>query len=588
MRWQTTAALAVVLIALGAFYYVYDVRWAPERETAAAAKGRVFSAEPADVVEIAVERPGGTVRFKREADGWQVLEPVRAGGDRGAVDELVTTVVTAKSDREIAAAPASVGEFGLDQPSAKVTLKLKSGKQLGLTLGAKSPTGAWVYAREADKTPVFVVGDSLLREATRPPADFRDKTLLAFDPKAVTGFEIVTGEGPIAVEGAEGKWKLARPVALDADTDTVREFLTKLQAGRVKEFVAESPPALAAYGLDRPLRVDLFTGKDKDRVTRSVSFGKLDEQKKGVYAMRPGESSVLLVPEDVWKAVPKTVATVRDKTVIAFDRDKVNRVEVDSPKGAVTLVRETDRWKITRPEPLPADQVEAGAILMKLRELRAQAFLSEDASGVAKFLAKPEVRVTLIEQDSPAPQTVLLAPSPERRGGQPSAYAGVAGRGPVVLVDGKVLAELSLSPADLRDRTVLPGLEPKNVKRVRVTAGPQSLTVERAGETDWKVVEPKRGSAKSARIEDLLYMLRGLRWKEIVAPDGQEPAKYGLEAPTLVVSLFRDDGKEIATVLFAKRDPDRVYLKTKAASAIYGIDARQVGDFPKVPDDLQG
>ena len=31
MRWQTTAVLAAILIALGAFYYVYEVRLGPER-----------------------------------------------------------------------------------------------------------------------------------------------------------------------------------------------------------------------------------------------------------------------------------------------------------------------------------------------------------------------------------------------------------------------------------------------------------------------------------------------------------------------------------------------------------------------------
>jgi hypothetical protein len=29
MRWQTTAVLAAILIALGAFYYVYEVRLGP-------------------------------------------------------------------------------------------------------------------------------------------------------------------------------------------------------------------------------------------------------------------------------------------------------------------------------------------------------------------------------------------------------------------------------------------------------------------------------------------------------------------------------------------------------------------------------
>src|SRR4030095_10318953 len=91
------------------------------------------------------------------------------------------------------------------------------------------------------------------------------------------------------------------------------------------------------------------------------------------------------------------------------------------------------RWRITAPQALAADQVEAGAVLFKLRDLRAQAFLTDDASGIPKYLAKPTVRVNVIEQGASAPRTVLLAPSPERRGGTASAYAALAGQGPVVL-----------------------------------------------------------------------------------------------------------------------------------------------------------
>ena len=39
MRWQTTAALALLFAILGGFYYFYEVRWGPAREDAAARKG---------------------------------------------------------------------------------------------------------------------------------------------------------------------------------------------------------------------------------------------------------------------------------------------------------------------------------------------------------------------------------------------------------------------------------------------------------------------------------------------------------------------------------------------------------------------
>ncbi len=588
MRWQTTAVLAAILIALGAFYYVYELRLGPEREKTEGRKGRVFTAEPADVTEVEIKRPDSVVKLKREGDGWQILEPVKARGDRGPIDETVTSVITARMDREIESAPAALGDFGLDKPAAEVTLRLKDGKQLGLVLGAKNPTGVWVYAREAGKPAVFVVGDSVLRDTTRPLADFRDKAVLAFDQKDVTALEIITRDDTIAVEQADGRWKLTRPRALPADGDTLRDFLEKLRAARVKEFVAEAPRSLEPFGLDRPVQVSIHTGRDKDRATKTLLFGRGDPAKKGVYAMRAGESAVVVIPDETWAAVPKNVAVLRDKTVVEVERDKVTRLEIESPKGAVTLAQENGRWKITAPEALPADQVEAGAVLFKLRELRAQAFLSEDAAGVPRYLAKPTVRVTISEQGAPAPRTLLLAPSPERRGGAPTAYAGLAGRGPVVLVDGKVLEELGRSVDDLRDRVLLPGLEPKDIKRMRVRAGGQTVVVERSGDVDWKLVEGGRGSAKAATVDNLLYALRALKWKSIATPTGDEPARYGLDAPTLEVTLLKADGAELAAMLVGKRDGERAWVKLKAAPAIYAVDAKQLGEPPKVPDDFKG
>lgn len=587
MRWQTTAALALLLMALGAFYYVYEIRWAPEREQAASRKGRVFTVEPADVTELVLKRGDEVVRLKREGDGWQMLEPVSYRGERGPVDETLTAIATARMDREIAAQPANPGDFGLDKPTAEATLLLKDGKQLGLQLGAKNPTGIWVYARELDKPNVFVVSDSVLRDVARPAADFRSKTILAFDRNSVSQLEIATGDETLVLEPAgEHAWKLTRPRALSADTDTVTDFLDKLTSARVKEFVAETPASLEPYGLERPVRVAVHTGRDKDRAVKTLLIGGGDDKKKGVYAMRPGEPSVLLLPEDVWTAMPKTTAAVRNKAVVDFDRDKLTRLELDSPHGHIMFVREKDRWRITQPEALPADQIEVGGVLMKLKGLKAQAFLTEDESGIARYLPAPEVRATFTQAGGAGPVTVLLAPSPEKRGNQTTAYAAVAGRGPVVLVDGSVLPEIGRSLNDLRDRTLVSGLDPKDVKRVQVRREGKMILLERASDAEWDVLEGGKGTAKTAKVDDLLWTLRALKWKELVTATG-DPAAYGLDAPRLEVGLFRPDGTEIVTVQLGKQEGGRLYLKTRVSPAIYVVDPKQL-TIPKVPDDFVG
>jgi hypothetical protein len=586
MRWQTTAVLALLLALLGGFYYVYEIRMGPGREEAAARKGRVFTADTKDVTAVAIKRADGAVRLQREGDDWQLQEPVKARGSRTAVDELLANVMTAKIDREIDANPKSPADFGLDKPAADLTLTLKDGKTLGLQLGAKNPTGVWVYARERDKPAVFVLGESVLRDATKPVADFRDRTILAFDAKDVTGFEVVLPDETLAVEGAPSAWKITRPVALKADNETVREFLDKLTTQKVREFVAESGPG-AAYGLEKPVRITIHSGRDKDRVSRTLLLGKVDAAKKGVYAMRAGESSVLLVPEDVYNQVPKNVGVLRNKMLVEFDRDKVARLEITSPKGPVTVAREDGQWKIVAPQALPADQVEVGALLTKLHDLRAQGFLGEDAAAVGRLVPKPDIRVAMTDQAG-ATTTVVLAPSKETRGGAPSAYAAVAEKGPVVLVDAKLLGDLSRSANDLRDRRLLGALEPRDVKRVRLQSGGQTMVIERKSDTEWRVLEPAKGAANGSKVDDLLFTLRALRWKEIVAPEGQEPAKFGLDAPSLEVALFRGDGGEIATVQVGKREGELAYVRTKAQPAVYSIESRTLGPAPKVPDDFKG
>ena len=587
MRWQTTVTLALVLALLGAGYYVYEVRLGPGREEAAARKGRVFTAETKDVTEIQLKRGGETVRLKREGENWELLEPLRARGSRPTAEEILANALTAKIDREIDPNPKTAADFGLDKPAADLTLTLKDGKTVGVELGAKNPTGVWVYAREHGKPAVFVLGESVLRDATRPVADFRDRTVLAFDAKDVTGFEVTTPDQTLAVERADKAWRMTRPAPLAADGELIGEFLDKLAAQKVKEFVADGPVATASYGLDRPTRLTIFTGRDKERVGRTLLLGRVDDAKKGLYVMRPGESSVLLVPDEVAKQVPRNVAVLRDKVVVSVDRDKVAKLELESAKGTVTAAREKDQWTLVAPQALPADQVEVGAVLTKLRDLRAQGFLSDDASGIARYLAKPQVRVTLTEQGG-VTTTVLLGPSTETRGGAPVAYAAIAGKGPVVLVDAKVLEDLSRSATELRDRRLLGDLVPRDVKRVRVSAGGQTAVLERKGEDDWRMLEPAKGGANASKVNDLLYGLRGLRWREIVAPAGQDAARFGVDAPTLEVALFKGDGGEIATIIVGKREGELAYVRTKAQPAIYSVESRVLGPAPKVPDDFKG
>ena len=592
MSWRTSLALVLILAGLGGYYW-YDTRYLePAKEKREAAKGRVWEIEAKDVEAVTLKRKADTVRLKRVGDGWEMLEPVRARGDRSAIDGLLANLVTLKADREVDAQPAKPADFGLAPPEAEVLLEVKGRPgPVGLQVGTRSPTGAWVFARETGKAAVVTVSEAAARDAMRPAVEFRDKAVLAFDRRGVTGLEITLEGDPAVLEAKDGRWALVKPRALPADGDLVGDFLDKLDGAKAKEFVEDAPKSLAPYGLDKPARVAIVVGKDKDRAVKALLLGKVDKDKKGVYAMREGEPTVMLLPEEVWTAVPKTVAMLRDKVVLRYAHDKVQKVEATSPKGAFTLERDGAGWKLTAPEALRADGGAVNGFLWSIRDLRASGFLAEEPEAAPRFLPQPDVTIRLWEQGAKEPRVLQLGTGRAAKIGEQTAVAAVVGQGPVVMVPSRALEDLAKTSDDLRDKVLFPGLEVADVKRARLAGGGKTLLVERKSENDWRVIEPKGGGTqgggtKEGKVTDLLLTLRALRWKTLVAPKGEDPGRYGLATPELQITLNRVDGGELGVLLVGKQEGDVTYVRVKSGPAIYAVESRQLGDLRRAPSDI--
>ena len=586
MRWRTTLILALLFAGVAGFYYLYEIRMAPEREKQAAQKGRLFQAEAKDVEAVTIKRKENTLRLRREGDAWLIVEPINAKADKGPVESMVASLVTARVEREVDPNPSKLSDFGLESPAAELTITIKGKSEpLNLLLGERAPTRTWVYGKTREKPAVVLLSDSVFRDATKRVEDLRYKTVLSLDRSSVTGLKIKSRAVELVAE-AEGtsEWKVTKPRSFPADRDRILDLIDKVQFTKVKEFVADSPKSLAEYGLDQPTEVTFWTGKEKDRTAKTLLIGAVDSKKKGVYAKRAGEPSVLLLEEEIWKLIPKSATDLREKTLLALNREKVEKIALESPKGKLVLAKEGGKWVIQEPEKIKTDETEVNVLLSKAQGLKAEEFIGEDAAAVSRVLAKPELRLAFTEQGAPAPKVLLLAPARDRN----KVYAGLAGQGPLTLVAASALTDLAKSVTDLRDRSLFSFFDHRDVKKIQVKTGGQVILIERKGEEDWQLVEPKKGKARASKITELLWNLRTAKWSEIVSPNGEDPARFGLDAPTSEISLWKGDGSEIGTLIVGRREKTKVYLRTKTSPAIYSVDAKALGELPKSPDDLLG
>jgi hypothetical protein len=591
MRWLTTTVLAVLLVGLGAFYYVYDIRQAPEREKAASVKDRLWKElEGKDVEEIVVKKGDAeTLHLKKSGDAWSLVAPVAAAADRRAADDLATSLATLRVEREIEANPQKPADFGLAPSAVDVTFKAK-GQDRTVKLGAKSPSGVWAYAQEGGKPAVILVPEGILTDAQKPPSEYRDKTLLAFERKDVKTVEVRGPTGQVVAAAgvkAPDEWQLTAPLAAPADREAISALLEKLRSAKIKEFVADAPKNPAEYGLDRPTRVTLGMGEAASRTTRTLRFGKAVPEKKGIYAQREGDSAVLLVDEDLGRSVPTSAIAFRNKTVFDYDRSKLERVELDSPKGKVALALQDGKWRITAPVALRADEGAMSQVLFKARDLRAKDFVAEDAKRLAAYgLDKPQIRITVWEKDAKEPKALLLAPGREKD----RAYATTLGAGSagVAAVDPSALADLARGVTELRDRSLSDAFDTKDVTRVTIQRPTVTLALDRTGpgEEDWQLAAPKKGKTRGGRVSELLWTLRNLKWKDLVAEQGWDAARYGLDAGATTITLAGKDGQTIAALAVGKQEGGVTYVRIPGQPALYAIDAKTLGALPGTPEEL--
>jgi len=202
-----------------------------------------------------------------------------------------------------------------------------------------------------------------------------------------------------------GKWRIARPGPLSRRRRSGGRHARQARA--------------AAYASSSPLRsrrrrtarqagaVTLWLGKDKDRTSKTLC-GKVDADKKGVYAQREGEKDVLLVPSR------RGIRSPRRSRWLVTRRSSPTPTQGESgggrERGGQGHAR-ARRYSLEdhRARALKADPGAVNGLLWRLRDLRASGFLDESAAGIS---AISEARRDRADLGRKAPRSEDPAPRP--------------------------------------------------------------------------------------------------------------------------------------------------------------------------------
>src|SRR6266850_5513108 len=396
---KSTIALVVLLAGLGAYFYFVTSKL-PEGGDTAKKQEKVFAGLDATKIdEIKVTSAAGdATTLKKEAGGWQIVQPITAKADDSEATSITSALAAAEISRVIDENPSNLNEYGLSNPRIAIDFKAAGDKDYRkLLIGEKTPTSANIYAKRNDEKKVFAIPAFQETSLNRTTFDLRDKVLLKFDREKVDAVDITALGKTLAIAKGSGDWKIAKPIQTSADFGSVEGLIGRLQSAQMKSMVADdaSPADLKKYGLDKPeATVNLNAGSSR----ATLLIGAKAPDGTTVYARDAARPAIVTIESALLDELKKGAGDYRRKDLFEFRPFNATHIELSRSGQTAVLERvkgqndKPDTWKRASPNPGDVDKDKMDSLLSKLSNMRAASFVESTAKT---GLDKPALTVTV-------------------------------------------------------------------------------------------------------------------------------------------------------------------------------------------------
>jgi hypothetical protein len=391
--------------------------------------------------------------------------------------------------------------------------------------------------------------------------------------------DTVAGDNAVVQKTADG-WKLVSPTPARADDSELSSITSNLASLTVERVVDDAPKNLGDYGMKEPVVQVSFRAKGAKNF-RTLDLGTKTPTGSDMYARVDSEKKVFLVQSYLDSTFNRKPFDLRDKKVLNFDRDKVDRIEIANGDSLVTLLKTGGEWRVSAPVEARGDFSAVEQLVSRVQSAQMKSVASEAATDLKEYgLDKPATTVTVGMGSARAG----LAIGKKAEGGD--LYARDVSRNQVVTVASDLLTDLQKGVTDYRRKDVFE-FKPYNLTRLDVTRGSDVMTFERLkgkgkdGADVWQNLKTKK-AADGSKFDGFLAKLSALRAQSFADPK----AKTGLDGPVLVTKATYDDGKKTETVRFG-REGTAAYAARADEPGASTLDTTEFEDVIKSLDELK-
>ncbi len=397
MNPRVTLMLAVLVAALGAFVWFWEVEGADRRTEAEAAEKRIFPATLAtDLTAFELTTTDGRELRLEKEDSWRIVKPISFPADSGAADGLVSALAGLRREA-VYDDPEPLANYGLE---GEPTVRAFAGEQaVELMIGNASPSGSNTYVAIPGDPRVQTVPTFALNAMRKNLDDFRESRVLDFDQSSLQSIDVAWQGSRVALStGAEGEgaWQLTHPLAAPADVMTVGRLLSDLSFLRAEAYVDEPSEEQLASLREPAMKIVLNGAEGADPIELRVSA----ENDSGRRTLRGREGLVYEIGSDRFDALPQTAFAFRFKELTGFTDADVAAFELEFLDGdgvyRVSAEKQPDGSYVTEPDgfvPGTAEPLVAAMAGLEAIGILAETLGPDELAGIGLDPATAKVRV---------------------------------------------------------------------------------------------------------------------------------------------------------------------------------------------------
>jgi hypothetical protein len=421
---------------------------------------------------------------------------------------------------------------------------------------------------------------------TDSTASKQEKVFAGLQADKIDELKVTSDKGDVTSLKKDGTtWQLTSPLATKADEAEVSGITTNLSSVEITRVIDENPTSLKEFGLEKP-RIEVDFKKAGDKGFERLLVGEKSPTGASLYAKKNDDKRVFLIPAFQETSLNKSTFDLRDKTLVKFDREKVDAVEVTADKKVMTLAKEGSDWKVTRPVQTKADFGSVEGLIGRLQSAQMKSIVSTDpsAADVKKYgLDKPQETVTLMMGSARA--TIELGAKAEDN----TVYARDVSRPVVMTVESALADDLKKGADDYRRKDIFE-FRAFNATHIEFTRNGQTVAFDKVKNTGkdaqtnpdiWKRSSPNPKDANKDTMDSLLSRLSNMR----AASFTDTTAKTGLDKPALTVYVKFEDGKKEERVTFGQNGSD-VYASRPGEPGAAKVDSTDFTESIKSLDEL--